>query len=78
MDGPADAPVTVTWLCADVVSGARSNITRTVSTEGANQVVTVSCSNQAGASVSASQTVNVDLTPLVIRGSATPAAGSSG
>lgn len=73
-----NAPVTITWLCADILSGARSNISKTVSTEGANQVVTVSCSNQAGASVSASQTVSLDLTRPVLTGSASPAAPASG
>ncbi len=73
-----NAPLTITWLCADLLSGARNTIVKTVSTEGANQVVTVSCSNQAGTSVSASQTVSVDLTPPVIKGSATPAPGPSG
>ena len=73
-----NAPVTITWLCSDLLSGVQTPIVRTVSTQGANQVVTVTCSNQANTSVSASQTVSVDLTPPVIQGTATPSVPSTG
>jgi hypothetical protein len=69
--------VPISWLCTDPLAG-QTTISRTVSTEGANQTVTVNCTNLAGASVSASQTVSVDLTPPVINGSVSPAPGSSG
>jgi len=70
-------PVTISWLCTDPIAG-QSTINRTVSTDGANQTVTATCTNLAGASVSASRTVSVDTTPPVIAGSASPAAGNNG
>jgi hypothetical protein len=73
-----NTPVTITWLCADIVANTHNTIVRTVSTEGANQVVTLSCANQAGTTVTGSQTVSVDLTAPVIKGAASPAPGSSG
>ena len=73
-----NAPVTLTWLCSDVVAAVSNPITRTVSTQGANQVVTVTCSNLAGTSITGSQTVSIDLTPPAISGKASPAAAASG
>lgn len=73
-----DAPVTITWLCTDTADGTSTTLSKTVSTEGANQVAIVTCTNRAGVSVSASQTVNIDLTPPVIHGAASPAPPASG
>ena len=70
-------PVTLSWTCSDPVSGT-SVKSATVTTEGANQTATVTCSNLAGASVTASRTVNVDLTPPSITASILPAAGVNG
>ena len=55
--------VTITWQCSDSVDGTSQTISKTVSSDGANQTVTATCTNQAGASVTASQTVSVDTTP---------------
>jgi hypothetical protein len=53
-------------------------VSRTVSTEGANQSVSATCTDQAGNSSTASQTVSIDKTPPVITGQASPAPPSSG
>ena len=39
--------VTITWLCIDTVAG-QSTVSRTVSTEGANQTVSATCTDLAG------------------------------
>jgi hypothetical protein len=70
-------PVTVSWICSDPLGGAQT-VSRTISTQGANQTATVTCTNLAGTSVTASQTVNVDLTPPVISGTIVPQAGITG
>ena len=72
-----NAPVTITWICTDP-DGTNTTLTKTVSAEGANQVAAVSCTNHAGVSASASQTVSIDLTPPVIHGAASPAVPASG
>jgi hypothetical protein len=69
--------VTVTWQCSDALAG-QSTVSKTVSTEGANQTVTGTCTDLAGNSSSASQTVNIDKTPPVISGQAVPAPSASG
>ena len=73
-----NAAVTIVWQCADLVTGSKSAITRTVSSEGANQKATATCSNLAGATVSDTQTVSVDLTPPVLSASASPGPGAGG
>jgi hypothetical protein len=71
--------VTFTWSCSDPVSGVQqASISRTVSTEGANQVVTATCTDVAGNISTASVTVNLDKTPPLISGVAAPAAPASG
>jgi hypothetical protein len=72
------ADVTLSWTCNDHITGT-STIDRTISTEGANQAVTVTCSNPAGVTVSDTQSVNLDKTPPVIAGQSSPSApGASG
>ena len=73
-----NSAVTIVWQCADAVTGSKSDITRTASSEGANQKVTATCSNLAGTTVSDTQTVSVDLTAPVLSAAASPGAGASG
>ncbi|OYO08038.1 hypothetical protein CGZ98_15855 [Enemella evansiae] len=54
--------VTATWTCTDSVSGA-STVTETVSTEGANQSVTGTCTDKSGNSASNTVSgINIDKT----------------
>jgi hypothetical protein len=77
-NGWYNATVTITWTCTDVLLSTHTPIVRTVSSEGANQTVSVTCSNVAGTKVTGSQTVSIDLTPPTIQGTATPASPASG
>jgi hypothetical protein len=72
-----NSDVTITWLCNDAIAGA-SLVSKTVSTEGANQLVTATCTDLAGNSSSASRTVNVDKTPPDITGQVSPGLPPSG
>lgn len=58
-----NTPVTVTFTCTNAVSCPGPV---TVSTEGAAQVVTRTAANAAGATASASVTLNLDFTPPVL------------
>jgi hypothetical protein len=59
-----NGPVTLSWTCADTESGPQSgHVVRTVSTEGANQAVTGTCTDFAGNTASDTRNVNIDLTP---------------
>jgi hypothetical protein len=69
--------VTITWQCNDAVAGT-SLVSRTVSTEGANQLVSAVCTDPAGNSTSASVTVSIDKTAPVLTGGATTPAPASG
>lgn len=71
------SPVTVSWTCNDVISGSATKSV-TVSTQGANQPVSLSCTSAAGVTVTSSETVSVDLTPPTITGSAVPSAAANG
>lgn len=73
-----NGPVSVTWQCVDRVDGTNYTISKTITTQGAGQSVTATCTNLAGTSVTASASANIDLTPPVITGSASPAPGGSG
>jgi hypothetical protein len=74
--------VTVSFQCADVLSGlaAGSPPTSTVlSTQGAGQSVSGTCTDIAGNAVSASvQGINIDLTPPILTISANPPANANG
>ncbi|HEX4965048.1 MAG TPA: Ig-like domain-containing protein [Thermoanaerobaculia bacterium] len=74
-------PVTVTFTCADALSGVAScQAPVTVSTEGASQVVSGTVTDKAGNSATASVTVNVESpgSPPRITASASPAANAAG
>ncbi len=71
--------VTVTWTCvpgtAPIASTSSPSV---VTTEGANQVVTGTCTDVAGNTASASVTVNIDKTPPTITANASPAPNAAG
>jgi hypothetical protein len=60
-------PVTVTWSCTDALSGAKdASVTKTVSTEGANQTATATCIDLAGNTADDTQDgINIDKTAPV-------------
>ena len=72
--------VTTTWTCSDALSGPRqANGSSTVSSEGANQVVTATCTDQAGNTASsAGGTVSIDKTPPGITAQVSPPAPANG
>jgi len=71
-------PVTVTFTCADSLSGPTGNPSPFAdSTEGITPV-TASCSDRAGNTGSTTLTVKIDVTPPVIAASISPAPNASG
>lgn len=65
--------VTVSFNCADAISGIQScPAPITVITEGANQIVTGTAVDLAGNSASSSVTLNIDKTPPVLTSAASP------
>src|SRR6185437_7015722 len=79
-NGWYNAPVTVSFTCADALSGLAVSCPASQSlTEGANQSVSGSVSDVAGNSASASVTgVNVDTTAPTITGAPTTAPNANG
>ncbi len=78
-NGWNNTSVTVTFTCADATSGiATCSSPVTVATEGAGQVVTGTAVDKAGNSASTSVTLNIDKTPPVVTGIASPAANGNG
>ena len=74
-----NSPVTVTFSCGDSVSGvANCPSPVVVTTDGANQLVAGTVTDNAGNSATASVTVNLDRTPPTITATATPAPNASG
>ena len=69
--------VTITWLCNDRLAG-QSTVSRTITSEGANQTVTGTCTDLAGNSASNTQSVSIDKTPPVLTGQASPSVPASG
>ena len=71
--------VTVTFTCADTGSGiAACPDPVTVSTEGANQVVSGTATDKAGNTATASVTLNIDKTAPVLTSSVAPVANANG
>jgi hypothetical protein len=74
-----NSPVTVTFTCSETggtISSCTSPIT--VSTEGANQVVSGTAVDQSGQTVSTSVTLNIDLTPPQVTGTLSPSPNAAG
>ena len=73
------APATVTFTCTDALAGlATCPDPVTITTEGANQVVSGTASDRAGNAASASLTVNLDLIPPTITAAISLAANAAG
>ncbi len=71
--------VEVEWFCSDSVGVLSSSVTETVSTEGANQSATGTCTDVAGTTASETKSgINIDKTQPSISGSASPSANGKG
>src|SRR5205823_4328544 len=71
--------VTVTFTCSDVGSGIDTcPAPVSVTTDGANQVVSGTARDKAGNTASASVTVNLDKTPPTVTGSVAPTPNAAG
>ena len=71
--------VVVTYTCTDATSGvAKCTSPVTVSSEGANQVISGQAVDKAGNTASASVTLSIDKTPPTISASASPAPNAKG
>ena len=75
-----DGDVSLTWGCQDALSGpAAAMVGQTVSTEGANQSATGTCSDTAGNTVSDTQAgINVDRTAPSTAATVSPAPNGNG
>ncbi|HWQ11260.1 MAG TPA: PxKF domain-containing protein [Roseiflexaceae bacterium] len=75
-----NSDVTLTWSCTDGGSGViAASISETVSSEGANQSATGTCTDLAGNSASDTQTgIKIDKTAPTVSASASPAANANG
>jgi hypothetical protein len=80
VNGWNNGDVTVDWSCSDGLSGvAASAVTRTVTTEGADQSATGTCTDKAGNSASDTQTgINIDKTDPTASASASPVPNANG
>ncbi len=75
-----NGPVTVSFTCTDALSGVSSSpSSTTLSTDGAGQSITGTCTDKAGNSASAIVSgINIDQTLPVLTGSRSPSANSNG
>jgi hypothetical protein len=74
-----NSAVTVTFTCGDAVSGVASCPPPvSVTTQGANQVVTGTVTSDSGNMATASATINLDTMPPTITATTSPAPNSSG
>ena len=78
-NGWNNTAVTVTWSCTDTGSGpASANVTRTLSTDGASQSSTGTCTDLAGNSAGDTQTgIEIDTTPPVVTASPSDSLGAN-
>lgn len=69
-----NSDVTVNWTCADALSGPMAaSVSWTITTEGANQTATGTCTDNAGNSASDTQSgINIDKTPPTLAPSVSP------
>ena len=79
-NGWNNSAVTVTWSCTDSGSGVvEASISKTVSTEGAEQLATGTCTDHAGNTASDTQTgISIDMTKPTASASASPEANANG
>lgn len=73
-------PVTVTWGCSDATSPVvATSVSQTISTQGADQLASGTCTDLAGNSATAFSTVSIDsVVPTIRLSSKSPAANESG
>ncbi len=79
-NGWNDGPVTVTWTCADALSGADEDSARaTLAEEGAGQTASGMCTDLAGnIATAAVEGIDIDLTAPSITSAIAPAANAAG
>ena len=70
--------VTITYTCAGGVPPLQCPATKTVTLEGANQIISATATDAAGQTASASMTLNIDKTPPAITATVAPAPGPNG
>jgi RHS repeat-associated protein len=71
--------VTVTFVCSDATSGvATCPGAQTITTEGANQIISGTATDNAGNTASTSVTLNIDKTPPAITAALSPAPNAAG
>jgi hypothetical protein len=74
-----NSPVTVTFTCADSLSGiATCSPMQSLSTPGANQIVSGAATDNAGNSASTQVTLNISTTPPTIIASVSPSPNAAG
>lgn len=73
-----NSPVTISYQCTGGVPPVQCPASQTVSTQGANQVISATATDAAGQSSSASTTLNIDLTPPLITAAVSPTPNSNG
>jgi hypothetical protein len=78
-DGWTNQDVVVTWSCTDALSGAEdASVTKTVSTEGANQTATGTCTDLSGNTADDTQDgINIDKTAPSVHIVGGPVAGAN-
>jgi RHS repeat-associated protein len=77
-NGWNNSTVTVTFVCGGGVAPVSCPAPQTVSTQGANQVITGTAKDASGATATAKVTVNLDETPPTITATVSPAPDASG
>lgn len=70
--------VTISYTCSGGVAPLQCSASRTVSTEGANQVISAAVTDAAGQSANTSTSLNIDKTPPTISASVTPVPNAQG
>jgi PKD domain/Glucodextranase, domain B/IPT/TIG domain len=73
-----NTPVTVSFQCTGGAPPVSCPTVQSISNDGAGQVITGTATDAAGATVSASATINLDQVPPVIGASVSPAPNTSG
>ena len=70
--------VTITYQCSGGVPPVQCPASRTVTTEGANQIISDAATDAKGQTASANTTLNIDKTPPVISGTVSPPPNGNG
>ena len=70
--------VTITYTCAGGVPPLQCPAVKTITLEGANQIINATATDAAGQTASASTTLNIDKTPPAITATVAPVPGANG